>query len=128
MSIEMRYLVWTVVLGLVHVLLTGQLTVAQLGLAYGLSPRDEKKDLTGVPGRIERAFANFSQTFPFFLTAVVVAHLLDRHSGMTSWGAGLYFWGRVAFVPLYAIGIPGPRTVAYLVSIAGIVLILAGLP
>jgi uncharacterized MAPEG superfamily protein len=126
MPIEVRYLVWSVVLGIGHVLLTGMLTTAQHGIAYGLSPRDEKKELTGVAARVERAFSNFMQTFPFFSAAIAVAHALDRHNWMTVWGAGLYFWARLAFVPLYAMGIPGPRTLAFAASIAGIVFVLVG--
>ena len=127
MTIELKYLLWAVVLGVVHVLTTGQLTVLQQGMAYGLSPRDERKSLTGVPGRVERAYGNFMQTFPLFAAVVLAAQVLDRHGWMTVWGAGLYFWARVAFVPLYAVGIPGPRTLAYVVSIVGIVLLLVGL-
>lgn len=127
MTIELKYLLWTVVLGVVQVLITGQMTVLQHGMAYGLSPRDEKRPLTGVPGRIERAFANFMQTFPLFAAVVLVAHVLDRHSWLTVWGAGLYFWARLVFVPLYASGIPGPRTLAYVVGMVGIVLLLVGL-
>lgn len=127
MTTELSLLAWAVVLGLVHVLATGQFTTLQHGLAYGLSPRDEPRPLTGVGARVERAFNNYMQTFPFFAAAVLVAHVAGRHSGLTIWGAYLYFWGRVAFVPLYAAGIPVARTLAYVVSVVGIVLILVAL-
>ena len=127
MTTELTLLAWSVVLGLVHAVATGQLGVAQFGLIYGMGPRDEKKPLTGVPARVERAFANYMQTFPFFAAAVLVAHVAGRHSGMTVSGAHLYFWGRLAYVPLYAAGIPAIRTVAFLIATLGIVLILLAL-
>ncbi len=127
MTTELALLAWSVVLGLVHALATGQFTTLQHGMAYGLSPRDEKKPLTGVGARVERAFANYMQTFPFFAAAVLIAHVAGRHSGLTVIGAQLYFWARLVYVPLYAAGIPVARTVAYLVSLLGIVLILIAL-
>lgn len=127
MTIELTMLAWAVVLGLVHAVSTGQLALAQQGKAYSLGPRDEQKPLTGIPGRISRAFANYMQTFPFFAAAVLLAHVAGRHSWLTTWGVQLYFWARVAFIPLYASGTSGPRTVAFLVSLVGIVMILIAL-
>lgn len=127
MTTELALLAWSVVLGLMHALATGQFTTMQHGMSYGLSPRDEKKPLTGVGARVERAFANYMQSFPFFAAAVLIAHVAGRHSGLTVIGAQLYFWARLAYVPLYAAGIPVARTVAYLVSLLGVVLILIAL-
>ncbi len=124
MTTELSLLAWAVALGLVHSVATGQFTVAQHGLGYGLSPRDEPKPLTGIGARIQRAFANYMQTFPFFAAAVLMAHVAGRHSWQTVTGAELYFWARLIYVPLYAAGIPVARTVAFVVSIVGIVLIL----
>ena len=83
MTIELKYLAWAIVLGLVHGLSTGPLTIIQHGLAYSLSSRDEKKPLSGMAARVERAFSNFIQTFPLFAAAVLVAHAAGRHSGLT---------------------------------------------
>lgn len=127
MTPELTLLAWSIVLGLVHAVATGQFSVAQHGMQYGLGPRDERKQLTGVGGRIERAFANYMQTFPFFAAAVLVAHVAGRHGWMTVTGANLYFWGRLVYVPLYATGIPVARTLAFLVAMAGIVLLLLAL-
>lgn len=127
MTTELSLLAWSVVLGLVHAVATGQFTTLQHGIRYGLSPRDERKPLTGIGARVERAFANYMQTFPFFAAAVLMAHAANRHSWLTVIGAHLYFWGRLAYVPLYAAGIPVVRTLAFIVATAGIVLILIAL-
>lgn len=127
MTTELTLLAWSVVLGLLHALATGQIGVQQHGLAYNMGPRDEKKETTGVGGRVTRAFSNYMQTFPFFAAAVLVAHAAGRHSWATVLGAHLYFWGRLAYVPLYAAGIPMVRTAAFAVALLGIVLILLAL-
>ena len=127
MTIELSLLAWAIVLGLVHAVGTGQFTTLQHGLQYGLSPRDEKKPLTGVGARVERAFANYMQTFPFFAAAVLATQLAGRHGWLTVYGAQLYFWARLVYVPLYAFGIPIARTLAFLVSLVGIVMLLVAL-
>ena len=127
MTAELALLAWAVVLGLVHVVATGQFATLQFGLSYGLGPRDEQKQLTGIGARVQRAFANYMQTFPFFAAAVLTAHVADRHSWLTVTGAHLYVWARLAYVPLYVAGIPGARSAAFLVALAGIVMILVAL-
>ena len=124
MTTELRYLTWSIVLGLVHAIATGQFTTAQKGLRYAVSARDEQQKLEGVGARVERAFANFMQTFPLFAAAVLAAHAAGRHSGLTVGGAALYFWCRVAYVPLYAAGVPVVRTLAFLGSVVGIAMLL----
>jgi len=127
MTTELALLAWAILLGLVHAVATGQFTTAQHGWRYGLSPRDERQPLTGVGARVERAFGNYMQTFPFFAAAILAAHAAGRHGWLTVVGAQLYFWARLVYVPLYAAGIPVVRTVAFLVSIVGIGLILVAL-
>ena len=124
MTTELTLLAWSIVLGLLHALATGQISVQQYGLAYNMGPRDEEKKATGMGGRITRAFSNYMQTFPFFAAAVLVAHVAGRHSWGTVLGAHLYFWARLVYVPLYAAGIPVVRTAAFGVALLGIVLIL----
>jgi uncharacterized MAPEG superfamily protein len=127
MTAELTLLAWAIVLGLVHAVATGQFTTIQHGFRYGLSPRDEQKPVTGIGARVERAFANYMQTFPFFAAAVLLATIAGRHSWLTITGAQLYFWARLIYVPLYALGIPVARTLAFLVALVGIIMILLAL-
>jgi uncharacterized MAPEG superfamily protein len=46
---------------------------------------------------------------------------------MTALGAQLYFWARLLYVPVYAAGIAYLRTLIWLTSLAGIVILLAAL-
>jgi uncharacterized MAPEG superfamily protein len=128
MTTELCMLMWSVVLGLVQVALAATCSVGQRGLGWAISPRDEvKPPLTGIGGRLDRARANFLETFPLFAVVVLAAHLLQRHDHMTVLGAQLYFWARLVYVPVYAAGIPYLRTLLWAASIVGIVLVLAAL-
>ena len=74
--------------------------------------------------RLERAWKNFLETFPLFLGAVVVLGSTNGNVDLAGIGAMIYFWARVAYLPVYAIGIPFVRTAVWTVSLAGIVVIL----
>jgi uncharacterized MAPEG superfamily protein len=128
MTTELNMLMWSVVLGLVQIAIAAICSVGQRGLVWAASARDEvKPPLTGIGGRLDRARANFLETFPLFLAVVVAAHLLQRHDATTVLGAQLYFWARLAHLPAYAAGIPYLRTLIWVVSIVGIVMVLGAL-
>lgn len=57
----------------------------------------------------------------------MIAHVIGASSALTVWGAALYFWGRVVYVPLYAFGVPYIRSLVWVVSLAGLVMVLASL-
>lgn len=127
MSTELTLLAWTVVLGLVQLFVVAQFFTAQNGLDYGAGARDTPpKPLTGVGGRLERAFKNLMETFPFAAAAILLAAVVGRQNGYTYWGANLYFWGRLIYVPFYAAGTPYIRTLIWLASVVGILLVLFG--
>jgi uncharacterized MAPEG superfamily protein len=126
MTFEMKLLLWSTVIGLLQCLATGMAVTSQRGLKFGGSARDDQKPIGGVGGRVIRAFSNFKETFVFFVALVLVGQVLNRHSGLTLLGANLYFWGRVIYWPLYVAGVPMVRSVAWVVAIAGIVLLLIG--
>jgi uncharacterized MAPEG superfamily protein len=127
MTTELNMLVWSVVLGLVQIAIAATFSISQRGLGWVLSPRDTTPPLTGTAARLDRARANFLETFPLFVAIVLAAQLLQRHDAMTILGAQLYFWARLAYVPVYAAGIPYLRTLIWMTSIVGIVLLLGAL-
>lgn len=128
MTTELCMLAWSVVLGLVQIALAATCSVSQRGLGWAAGARDDAKPpLAGIGGRLDRARANFLETFPLFAAAVLAAHLLQQHDGMTVLGTQLYFWARVAYVPVYAAGIPYLRTLIWAMSIVGMVLVVLAL-
>ena len=128
MGVELQMLSWAVVLGLVQLVLQATLGTMQRGLAWNASARDgEPKPLTGVAARMDRALKNFLETFAFFAAAVLMVVATQHTSAHTALGAQLYFWGRVAYVPAYAAGIPYVRTLIWTASLAGLLMVLLAL-
>lgn len=128
MSTELEILAWTIVVGLVQIVLATVFVVRERGLPWAMGPRDDPGRPVGVTAsRLQRAQANFMETFPFFAAAVLIADALDVHTTLTVVGAHLYLWARVIYVALYALGIPMARTLVWAASILGIVLILVAL-
>lgn len=128
MSVELTLLGWSVVLGLVYAMFAAALMTQQRGLKWNASNRQgDTQPLTGMAGRAERASRNFLETFVFFAAAVLAVELAQRSSATTVLGAQLYFWARVVYLPIYAIGIPYLRTLVWAVSVAGIVMVVGAL-
>ncbi len=118
----------SVVLGIVQIVAASHAASLQRGYRWSASARDEAMPpLRGVAGRLNRALGNFVQTFPLFAAVVLAAHVSDTHNALTEWGARLYFWARLAYVPLYAAGVPLLRSLVWNVATIGIVLIIAAL-
>lgn len=112
-------------LGIVYLLASVVGSVAGRGMPWAMGPRDGEWPALGpIGGRLERAWRNFMETFPIFAAAVLLEAQVTPDSELAPLGAQFYFWGRVAFLPLYALGIPMLRTLAWTASLAGILLIL----
>ena len=128
MAIELKLLGAAIVIGLVHIAWSSAAAQPQRGVAWNVGPRDEPLRLTGMAGRLMRAFANFRETFPLFAAAVLAVVLAGRSGGMLSvWGAGLYVAMRAVYIPLYAFGVSYVRSLVWLASLAGLVMVLLAL-
>ena len=124
-TIELRMLFGSVLLGLAQLLAAAMLSTRDLGVTHNLSPRDAPAQPVSVlTGRMQRAFANFQETFVFFAVAVFLVTIMARENALSAWGAQLYFWARLAYVPAYAAGIPGLRSAIWTVSLLGLLLVL----
>lgn len=128
MSTELTILAWTILLALVHIFLPAVFRTRETGAKHNMSARDEPGPPVGrVTARLQRAQANFLETLPLFIAAVLTAHVAGRESDQTALGAWLYFGARVAYLPLYAFGVPVVRTLVFGVSIAGLLRIVTAL-
>src|SRR5262245_37466234 len=127
-TIELTLLAFSVGLGFVHIVAASHSASLQRGYRWSASSRDEPVEpLHGAAGRLDRALKNYLETFPLFAALVLAADAAGRHSALTEWGAQLYFWGRVAYLPLYVAGIPLVRSLAWNVAAVGTFLFLAAL-
>jgi uncharacterized MAPEG superfamily protein len=128
MTIELKMLALSIVLGFAHVLIAVRAVTRQYGTRWNMGARDNiMPPLEPLPGRLDRARANFLETFPFFAAAVLIAHVAGREGELTALGVQLYFWARLVYLPLYAFGIPKFRTLVWIIAMAGILLILVAL-
>lgn len=126
MSVEMTMLVLSIVLGFVSIFLSSRAVTNERGIQWNTGARDNTAPLQNkVAGRLQRAYRNFLETFPFFAVAVILITILDRHNARTVWGSQLYFWGRVIYLPLYWAGVPALRTLIWIVSIVGMFMVLS---
>lgn len=123
----LTYVCLSVGLGLVQIVASSHAASLQRGYRWTASPRDAVlPPLTGVAGRLQRALRNFGETFPLFLAAVWVAASSGHSASATLVGCCMYFWGRVTYVLLYALGVPVVRSLVWNVATIGIVVILVG--
>ena len=128
MTVELKMLILSVVLGIVQIVAASHTASLQRGYRWTASPRDEKMPpLRGVAGRLDRALRNFLETFPLFAAVVLAAHVSDTHNALTGLGAQLYFWARLVYVLLYAAGVPVIRSLVWNVATLGILLLVAAL-
>jgi uncharacterized MAPEG superfamily protein len=118
---ELQLLGAAIVVGLVQLLWAAFAARAhQKDMKWAAGPRDEPMPLGGVAGRLDRAFKNFMETFPFFVAAVLTVYLAGKLGNLTLWGSALY-------VAVYAAGIPRLRTLIWFVSLIGIGMIVAAI-
>jgi uncharacterized MAPEG superfamily protein len=124
-STEIQMLCWSVVLGLVQLVLATAMATKDQGLPYNISPRDlPPPPVSKLTARFQRAFGNFRETFVYFAVAVLVVTLTSRNNSVSALGTQIYFWARLIYVPVYAAGIPVLRTVTWGASIAGLIMVL----
>jgi len=125
MSIELSVLAWGCVLGVVQIFVAAQLARRQYGLDWALSSREATlPPPSPLVGRMKRAQANFLETFPIAAAAILVVETGGLNSSWTSAGAALWLAARLLYLPVYAVGITGWRSLLFASSIAGIGLML----
>ena len=124
MSVELTMLLWVVILFLVQLVAQIVAEMMEHGIGYLISARDDWKNPTGIASRVERAYFNLLETMPAFAALILIALYTGKVNDMTALGSQIYFWGRLAYFPIYITGIPVLRTLVWIASTGGLVLIL----
>lgn len=125
---ELLLLAGSVVLLIVQIFLQSGLMTRELGGAWNTGPRDDGRKPSGVlAGRAERALKNLLETYPAFVGLLLALVVTGRTGGLGLLGAHLWFWARVAYVPLYLAGVPVVRSLVWTVALAGLATMLAAL-
>ena len=126
MSFELMVLATATLWGFLQLVAAAQAANAQYGLKWAASPRDvEMPPLAPIPGRINRNFRNYMETFPFFAAAVLTVQAAGVHNELTYWGSIAYVGGRIAYTVLYISGIPLIRSLFWNIATFGMLAILA---
>ncbi len=124
-SFELTMLAAASVWGFVQLVAAAQASNVQYGLKWAASPRDvEPPPLKPLPGRIDRNFRNYMETFPFFVVAILIAQAAGVHDSLTHWGAIAYLGGRVGYTALYVSGVPLIRSLFWNIAAFGMLAVL----
>jgi uncharacterized MAPEG superfamily protein len=128
MTPEFVLLAFTLILAVVQIGAAAVARTAELGVKWNAGARDAQSPPPGkLAGRLMRAQANLFETLPIFAAAVIMAHIAGKDGALTFLGAHLYFFGRLIYLPLYAFGVPYIRSLVWLVTAAGLVMVLVAL-
>ena len=128
MPIELKILAWGAVLLVVYIVAATQAKNMQYGARWNIGARDEPQAPPNpITGRLIRAQANFIETFPVAIVALLGVVLANKTSGSTALGGWIWLGARIVYLPLYAAGIPVVRTICWAASIVGLVMVIAPL-
>jgi uncharacterized MAPEG superfamily protein len=77
--------------------------------------------------RLDRTARNMLENMVLFTAIVFVASLAGVVDPRVELGARIFFWARLAYIPIYLVGIPVARTGVWAISLIGMGLIVAAL-
>jgi uncharacterized MAPEG superfamily protein len=121
LSTELTALLAMLVVAIAYILVPTHFRNKETGIEWNMGPRDEPGPPMGqFTGRLMRAKANLYETLPIYIAAVLVVELQNIHTLLTGIAAWLYPLSRIAYMPLYAYGVPGPRTAAFAIGMMGV--------
>jgi uncharacterized MAPEG superfamily protein len=124
MTIELKLLVWSTALALIQILVALLAAIVQVGFIPFIGNRENLAAFEGWAGRAQRAHRNMLESLTIFAALVLVAQVAGKSNAVTALGAQLFFWSRLAYAPIYVIGIPWLRTAVWGISFVGLLQIL----
>ena len=125
MPVEIQIAAYGALLLFIHIFVATRFKTRQYGRAWNVGARDEDLPPPDVmTGRTARAQANYAETFPIAIVALLGVVIAERTSELTALGGWLWLGSRVAYLPLYMSGIKVVRTLVYSLSIAGLALVM----
>jgi uncharacterized MAPEG superfamily protein len=121
MAVELKILALGALLLVVYIFTATRFKTAQYGRKWNVGARDEALPAPSpMTGRTMRAQANFEETFPVAIVALIGVVVADRTSGLTALGGWIWLGARVVYLPLYAAGVPVVRTIVFVISMVGL--------
>jgi len=128
MSVDMQMLVWVAVLSVLLAFPYTLALIAKVGPVRAMSyPQPLDVELAAWAQRSHRAHMNFVENIAPFAILVLVAQVMGVANETTALGATIFFWARVVQALAHTLAIPFVRTLSWVASLAGLVVILTQL-
>jgi uncharacterized MAPEG superfamily protein len=123
LTLDLKYLLFAVILTFVQMLIAAMGANQQVGLPALAGNREGLPELTGWAGRAKRAHLNMIENMVLFTALVLITQVAGKADAMTAMGAAIFFWARLVYAGIYLAGISWVRTVAWFVSVIGMAII-----
>ena len=125
MAVEIKILALGSLLLFIYIFTATRFKTQQYGREWNVGARDAALPPPNpISGRTMRAQANFLETFPIAIVALLGVVVAERTSATTVLGGWIWLGARVVYLPLYAAGVPVVRTIVWTVSMIGIAMVL----
>ena len=125
MSTDLTMLAWSALLCVLLAFPYTLALIAKVGPLKAMSyPQPGHDDLAAWAQRSKRAHLNLVENLVVFAALVLAAAAAGKADATTALGAQIFFWARIVMAAGHIGGIPGVRTVAWFVSLAGMAMIL----
>lgn len=116
MPVEVQVLAYAALLAMAQLILFAVPANRELGVDYTAGPRDQRRELSGAPARLQRAFQNHLEWLALFTIAVIVVVLGNASTVATETAAWVYLVARILYVPAYVSGVPFLRSIIWAVG------------
>jgi uncharacterized MAPEG superfamily protein len=97
------------------------------GLMVAFGNRDNLPEATPLAGRAERTARNTAENFMLFAALALVAHAAGADNAKVAFGAQIFFWSRLVYIPVYYAGVTFLRTAVWLAGIVGMAMMVAAI-
>ena len=123
MSIELQVVAGSVLILFGLLMYQGALVPLNQGFGWGLGSRDGEPNYTAMQGRARRTVANHVEGMLLFIPLVMIVEMAALSSQLTEIGAAIYLAGRLAYAPLYLLGVSYLRSLFWGIALLGTVLL-----
>ncbi|NNK15617.1 MAG: MAPEG family protein [Sulfitobacter sp.] len=115
---ELQILAAYGILVLITILLQVLGSMQTLSMGYLMSARDEPRAVGKMTGRIKRALDNSVTAMALFAPAILLLVVQDKTDAYSLLAANVFLVARIIYLPVYALGVPAIRTLAWLAGFA----------
>jgi len=117
LELTVYFTVWTLITVVVGAAIRNQEWTKE-GRDIGLGNRDNLNEATPMGGRAERAAKNSIEAAVFFVPLALIANAAGMDAEVML-GAQIAFWARIAYVPIYIVGIKYLRSLVWIGGVVG---------